>query len=867
MPEDSSQVTDLWPDVHFTPMESALLAYLLAMSERVVDADELLREVWGYHPKAQSTTVKSTVRRVRRKIEPEPARPRHLIALRGRGYRLVVSPGTGGGAEVVARRRPTHPAEPTRFVGRNDELEHLAQWLSEGRRLVTVHGGPGLGKTRLVRELTPRVADRYPGGVWFCDLSHATTEEAAFGAVASVLGIVRTPAATSSVVEALETVLGERQATLLVLDNLEQLPSSTYEVLPRLLRSCPSLQLLATSRVRLQVEGEALVELCPLAEAESMLLLRDRIDATRLSRQSPLEESVLRDLSRLLEGVPLALELAAGRARVLPLRELRARLTASFGVLEGQRARRPGRQQTLHQAIEWSFGLLSEGEAAALVQFAAFRGGCSVEVAEQVIVAEPSVLDAITALLDKSMLRSWHRDGALRLGLFEFVREVVGAKGGEALAAARERHARWALREAAGWDASFDADPAVGEVVLRELDNALAAADWLVEQGRSEAVDLLWHLRHSYFAWRLPADYPQRLQRARSRVALSPVQAGRVHLALARVYGLRKEREHMRAEVERGLASAGEAGVSVADLTLCYARVALLAGDGATAIARAERSVALAQEHGTDELLPRHLNVLGLALTSADRVPESVDVFRRALLETERLGALRLGATVWCNLAESYRMLGEPRRGLDCLRRARDIAESFGDELVAHWARAQMAPLHAHLGELEQANALFAAAFEADERFEQSNLTTATRVNAGITALLCGEFARAAALLDTARRELHQRGTRGMTPAICLSSLIICRAALDDLEGAELGALELAELALDALPEPVQTQLHISLGHLDLLRSRRALQRGCADEAAEHRAAAERRLVYAQQPDESAGLAMVRDLLRNAMEG
>ena len=698
--------------------------------------------------------------------------------------------------------------------------------------------------------------------------AHRTLHRRALGlgVIARVLGVIRAADATSSIVDALVTVLQARASTLLILDNLEQLPHSAHQVLATLLGACPALHLLCTSRVRLQVWGEALHEVAPLAQDEGVSLLRDRIEAIRLDRSRPLEEAVLKDIHALLEGVPLALELAAGRARVLPLRELRCRLTCSFAVLDGQTSNRPQRQQTLHQAIEWSWRLLSAEEASALLQFGAFQSGCSLQVAEDVIRAQPSALDAITSLLDKSLLRSWQTEGQLRIGPYAYVREYILDKGGQALEHARQRHAEWALGLVAQTAASLDVDPEAGTVLIRELDNVLAAADWLVAAGRPEAADLLWNLRHLYYAKRLPTDLPRRLRAARSTLSLSKEQVDRLGLVMARVFGLRREHQRLAAEVERGLARVAPSSALRSDLVLMQARMAFASGNYRGAVELAEQSIKLAEQFGTEETLVRHFNTLGIAHRHLEQHEAAVAACRKAVVEAERVGAERLTATPLSNMAVSFRIQGDARRGLDCLRRAREVAERFKDARMAHWVQAQMAPLHAHLGELELADTLFQRVIADDQRFEQSNLGVGTRVNAGITALLCSDFERAAGVLEDTRQELTDQGRRGATLAICLSSLMVCRAALDDLERAEQVAEVLATIPPLELAPRIRLQLAISHGHLDVLRAVRARERGDAEGANQYRAEAERRCALERDTPEGTGLELVRDLLQRALD-
>ena len=417
MHASASDIATLWPNLSFSPTERALLVYLLGVGRRPVPAAELLREVWGYHPKTRTRTVTTTVQRLRRKIEHDPSAPKHLLFLRGRGYQLMPPTGATTAAPVATREELEHrleewlggnqdwitlltpgeqthnlEAEPNAFVGRLDDLATLTVALDSGLRLVTVHGPPGMGKTRLALHFARRGASAYAGGAWFCDLSGARSTLDALAMVVKVLGVVSAGASPSSLFDQLASVLEARGPTLLILDNFEQLEPGAAQAAARLIGRVPELRLLVTSRERLSVPGEHVVHLDGLNSDDAVALLRVRIEAARLDRCDPLDAQQLLEVATLLEGVPLALEMAAARARILPVAELCARLRASFDVLALEGPGIPDRQRTLGQAIDWSWQLLSEREQSALIQFAVFRGGCPVHVAERVVDAGPNTL-------------------------------------------------------------------------------------------------------------------------------------------------------------------------------------------------------------------------------------------------------------------------------------------------------------------------------------------------------------------------------------------------------------------------------------------------------------------------------------------
>ena len=258
-----------WPDVSFTPTEEKVLSYLARRGGDPATEADLLREVWGYAPSARSRTVATTIRRLRRKIETDPRRPRQLLFLRGQGYCLVPPEASAVTRAEVERRlrewlgpdqdwvtlvapapgqRGHLPAAAGPMVGRLDALDALTRLVRGGARLVTVHGAAGLGKTTLALALGRSLRDQFAGGVWFCALEAASNAEDLLDVVAASVGITGAPGADRPRSDGLVQALVHLGPTLLVLDNFEQLAPDAATAVADLLASAPDLQVVVTSR-------------------------------------------------------------------------------------------------------------------------------------------------------------------------------------------------------------------------------------------------------------------------------------------------------------------------------------------------------------------------------------------------------------------------------------------------------------------------------------------------------------------------------------------------------------------------------------------------------------------------------------------
>ncbi len=348
--------------------------------------------------------------------------------------------------ELVPRDRPhrgNHRPSLAALVGREEILGQIDAALAGGARLLTVVGPPGIGKTRVASACLDRHGAHYArkGGAFFCDLSQARTELDLLFAVASIVGDrsdLHLPHA--ELAARLAELLGQSGPALLVLDNFEQLVAAAG-VVPALCRAAPQLRVLVTSRERLLVEGEIVIELPPLecpqdvTETSAVTLFLTRV---REAGGVVEDRAAVAEIVRRLEGIPLAIELAAARMRVLSASELARRLTEGHGVLAQVRRRVAGHQATLDGTLEWSWNLLTEAEQAALAACSVFAGPFSVAYAERVL--GEGAVDLLGALRDKSLI---HAVEGGRLGLYVRIREFAADKlDPESERAARLAHAK-----------------------------------------------------------------------------------------------------------------------------------------------------------------------------------------------------------------------------------------------------------------------------------------------------------------------------------------------------------------------------------------------------------------------------------------
>ncbi len=365
--------------------------------------------------------------------------------------------------DLTRVRRHNLPAPRSSFVGREREVSEVMRALAT-TRLVTLTGTGGSGKTRLALEAARDLANTCPGGAWLVELAPLEQETLVPQAVAEALGVREQPG--RSLIATLVDDLS-KQETLLVLDNCEHLIEATARLVETLLDSCADLRILTTSREALGVAGETNWTVPPLSvpDTRHATTVDDlenceavRLFVQRASHRRPAftltqhNAQAVAEICRRLDGIPLAIELAAARVGVLSVEQIARRLEEPLKLLTVGGRTAPPRQRTLRGTLEWSYELLSEDEKRIFRRLSAFAGGFSLEAAEAVVtgvdVVEEDVLDLLSGLVDRSLIvAEASGDGRIRYRLLEPVRQYALEelqKSGET-EAVRRRHAAFFL--------------------------------------------------------------------------------------------------------------------------------------------------------------------------------------------------------------------------------------------------------------------------------------------------------------------------------------------------------------------------------------------------------------------------------------
>jgi predicted ATPase/class 3 adenylate cyclase len=316
------------------------------------------------------------------------------------------------------------PLQVTEFVGRDAELVELAKLLSRSRS-VTLTGSAGVGKTRLALQAAAGVVPDYAGGAWFVDLAAVDDDALVATAIAATIGLPEHRGETPD--EALVGALAHRRA-LVVLDNCEHLVDTVARIVDLIVHRCPLVTVLATSQEGLGVDGEATFPLRPLPESDAEHLFVERAVAARHGFEiSGTDSQAIAELCRRLDGIPLAIELAAARVASMSPVAILERIDERFRLLgQGRRTARR-RHQTLRAAVDWSYGLLSDSEQRVFERLAVFAGSFTLEVAERVVsddlIDALDVIDLVTALVARSMVQLDERATDNRYRLLETLRD------------------------------------------------------------------------------------------------------------------------------------------------------------------------------------------------------------------------------------------------------------------------------------------------------------------------------------------------------------------------------------------------------------------------------------------------------------
>jgi predicted ATPase/class 3 adenylate cyclase len=413
------------------------------------------------------------------------------------------------------------PAQVTSFVGRTRELSELIAILRSGKsRLITMTGPGGTGKTRLSMQLAADQMQHFPGGIWFVELAGTRDHSTVPFHLANALSIDLLPN-TSPLKQVIEFL--RRRTALLVLDNFEQVTEAA-ETVAEILRECPNITCLITSRELLRITGELEYPLESLTTPPAGSVTADwlQYDSVQLfieRCQSVREDFTVTDdlaptiveLCRRLEGIPLALELAAARVRGMSVTQILEKLSSRFDLLASGHGDLPERQRTLRHAIDWSYDLLSEDEQALFAELSVFTGGFYPEAAE-VVCTTYGAFDLVFSLRDKSLLKVEEMDGSMRYRMLESLREYADEKlqaGGKSQEL-RDRHSDYYLELAQEWGERLDGSGSNASDAMKvfheEIENMRKGMDWSVDGSSDERTTAFGKALARYFLAHGPYD-------------------------------------------------------------------------------------------------------------------------------------------------------------------------------------------------------------------------------------------------------------------------------------------------------------------------------------------------------------------------
>jgi predicted ATPase len=638
--------------------------------------------------------------------------------------------------DVDAREAPGTPLPLylTSFVGRERQI---AQGLGilRSARLVTMTGPPGTGKTRLATRLAAELAAEFEDGSMFVPLAAIEDSTLVPAAIAQALGVRTTW--PRSVLDTVTAHLRERHF-LLVLDNFEQVVAAAEQV-RSLVAACPRLTVLTTSRAPLRLSGEREFPIPPLdcgddersgapdavAATEASALFVERAAAIQPGFHLDAQNAAaVHEICRRLDGLPLAIELAAARVKVLPPQALLGRLANRLDLLRSGARDQPSRHQTLRQAIAWSYDLLDAHEQMMLRRLAVFAGGQTLEAAEAVAgsAIEDGVLEALASLVDKNLLRpDAQPDGEPRFAMLETIREF----GRERLAAAgeetevRRTHRDFYLRivERASPDLTGPQQVAWLDQLAREHENLRLALEWSEATGDWDAAERL--VAGLWRFWLVRGYLTEARARLQQLLSVTPVQSARRALLLTAAGTLAHNqgdyvaaRSFYEDSLARSRASGDEAAAAGTLTDLGW--LAWRQGDYPSARALSEEALALHRRRADRAGTANALNNLGWVAHHEGDFAGAAAIHREVLMLREGSGDTRGTGFALANLGWALHRQGEPAEAARLLDRAcrllRDVGErqllAFATTIRALIRREQGDP-RAALTELDESMRIF----------------------------------------------------------------------------------------------------------------------------------------------------------------
>jgi predicted ATPase/Tfp pilus assembly protein PilF len=603
--------------------------------------------------------------------------------------------------------------------------------LGEAVRAVTLTGPGGTGKTRLALQVAVSLKDNFPDGVYLVALAPLTDSSLLASSIAMTLGILENP--TRPVVESLKDSLRPRQI-LLVLDNFEQVVAAA-PVVADLLAACPRVKVLITSRVVLHLSGEHEYPVAPLKLPEAgrqlapealerypaiaLFVRRSRAVKSSFGLTSGNAAAVAQICAH-LDGLPLAIELAAARIKILTPQAILDRLGSRLDFLKGGARDLPARHQTLRQAIDWSYDLLADDEKAFFRRIAVFTGGCSLEAVEQVSggvgASGADALDAVTALVDKSLLRQEEGPGAdPRFVMLETIREygLECLKAAGEWESARRAHLHYflGLAEQAEAELTGPRQSLWLERLESEHDNLRAALSWVEESGEAEMGlrlgAALWRFWLTRGHMREGRDRLERLLALPGTGVRTSARAKGAHglgTIILEISDFTQARPFLEESLSIWRVLGDRKGTAAALNNLGW--LASQIGDYATARSLSEEALARNRELGEKRGIAVALNNLGAVALNQSEYAAAIALYGESLALRREIGDRRGFAYVQVWLAWAHLQRGDYARAASILDEALGVFRELNDKQLISWALAHQGLLAYDLGENDRAQVL-----------------------------------------------------------------------------------------------------------------------------------------------------------------
>jgi predicted ATPase len=622
---------------------------------------------------------------------------------------------SSGASRHEPRSGPDHNlgADLTSFVGRTEELASVDALLSK-HRVITLCGPGGAGKTRLARQVAQHVLPRMPGGAWLVELAPLKDDAVVAPAVAAALGVQDERG--GPLIDGLAAAIAHREL-LMVLDNCEHVLDSVSSLAAELLQRCSRVQVLATSREPLQIQGEAVWRVPPLTPDDALSLLGERLDASRGALASAeADADVLTKIAERLDRLPLALELAAARARSLSLEELASKLDQRFDLLQGPTRGAPERHQTLRATVEWSHESLDERERVLFRRFAVFAGGCTTRGAERVCGgpdgSEREVLELLTALAERSLIDAQTIGAETRWTMLETLRQFAAERLEEAgeTAMLRDAHLAWAADLAEASYAGLEGPEQ--RMWLRRMDdehaNVLEALSW-AREGSADLLRLVAAMT-TYWFMRVRPEASDWLETALRTCPEGPPQLrARVLYGLGMLQKQMTNHDEAEATFEQAVlcASDDRAGdtreEALARLLLAELR-SYRTKDGVRELI--DRALDIGERTGDDVVLAYAHAWLGCVLGRWGEDRAATDAFDRCLQIARDIGHDRLFAKTLADRAIEAWYVGDLEAALAFAREGYDSSRTLGDRYALQFAAGILGESLAMSGDAEEGRRL-----------------------------------------------------------------------------------------------------------------------------------------------------------------